>query len=169
MQHWLSLHFFQDLIQNFLNNSMILPQKLKEMAQKLKFPVVLTNLIYWKIAQTKSLQPAVFPSFFADFSSYTTFSNHPSSPLVTFLPILNHDSIFAQQRQCLFFREKVHQSPIVLPFNPSFFPIGKTPFPYQFWCINFFNILSSTESSHCSRNEKFPNIYWRKYLWILVE
>ena len=132
MQHWLSSHYFQDLIQNFLKNSTILPQKLKEMAQKLKFPVVLTNLIYWKIAQTKSLQPAVFPSFFADFSSYTTFSNHPSSPLVTFLPILNHDSIFAQQRQCLFFREKVHQSPIVLPFNPSFSPLARPRFPISF-------------------------------------
>ena len=104
---------------------MILPQKLKEMAQKLKFPVVLTTLINWKIAQTKSLQPAVFPSFFADFSSYTTFSNRPSSPLVTFLPILNHDSIFAHQRQCLFFMVKVHQSPISI--QPIIFPHWQDP------------------------------------------
>ena len=52
MQYWLSSHFFQDLIQNFLKNSMIFPfKKLKEMAQKLKFLVVLTTLIIWKTAQ----------------------------------------------------------------------------------------------------------------------
>ena len=95
MQHWLSSHFFKTLSRIFLTTLIILPQKLKEMAQKLKFPGILNTLINWKIAQTKSLQPTVFPSFFADFSSYTTFSNRPSSPLVTFLPILNNDNIFA--------------------------------------------------------------------------
>ena len=76
LKHWIDLgDFFQYLIQNFLNNSMILPQKLIKVAQKIKFLVILTTLINWKIAQTKSLQPAVFPSFFADFSSYYTVPN----------------------------------------------------------------------------------------------
>ena len=42
----------QDLVQNYPKLSMILPQKLNEMDQKLKILVVLTTLINWKTTKS---------------------------------------------------------------------------------------------------------------------